>query len=152
MNIFTLIRTSLLIVVLAVSSAILAADYEPDTMTVPASSLLDADQLKGEHYSVANDVLVSGYMNHYTVNSDYGQFTAVGNRKMKKLLHEIDAISQAERDDLDQCGYRCCDWRSSRYRGFPGRTCDRSGGVDQQPGGRGIPPLQAYVEDCETGQ
>ena len=97
MNIFPLIRTSLLIVVLAVPSAIFAADYEPETMTVPASSQLDANQLQGEHYSIVDDVLVSGYMNHYTVNSDYGQFTAVGNRKLKKLLHEIDAIAELKK-------------------------------------------------------
>jgi hypothetical protein len=33
-------------------------------------------------------------MNHYTVDSEFGQFIAVGNRSLKKLLHEIDAIAE----------------------------------------------------------
>lgn len=72
----------------------LAGDYDPETMTVKAASLLPAEMLKGKHYSIADDVLVSGYMNYYTVNSDYGEFTAVGDRNLKILLHEIDAIAE----------------------------------------------------------
>jgi len=84
-------------VVLSVSHAAFSADYEPDTLTVPASSLLAADILQGEHYKIADDVLISGYMNHYTVDSDFGPFTAVGNRNLKKLLHEIIAIAELKK-------------------------------------------------------
>lgn len=70
------------------------ANYDPETMTISAASLLPPEVLQGEHYKVADDVTVSGYMNHYTVDSDYGVFTAVGNRKLKMLLHEIDAIAE----------------------------------------------------------
>ena len=96
-NIFLLTRTGFLIVVLSVSHAASSANYEPGTMTVPASSLLAADILQGEHYKIADDVLISGYMNHYTVDSDFGPFTAVGNRNLKKLLHEFIAIAELKK-------------------------------------------------------
>lgn len=86
-------RASLLLSALLISAVAFPGDYDPETMNVTAASLLPPEMLKGTHYSIADDVLVSGYMNYYTVNSDYGQFTAVGNRNLKKLLHEIDAIA-----------------------------------------------------------
>ncbi len=94
MNNIMLKQAVFFVLVCTLSLANLAADYEPDSLTVSAASLLGADKVQGDHYSIADDVLVSGYMNHYTVNSDYGQFTAVGDRQLKKLLHEIDAITQ----------------------------------------------------------
>lgn len=92
MNIVRLIRTTLCLVTLPVTLVVSAADYDPETLTVSAAGLLGADVLKRNHYKIADDVLVSGYMNHYTVDSDFGRFTAVGNRELKKLLHEIDAL------------------------------------------------------------
>lgn len=87
-------RAALLVSALLVSATALSGDYDPETMTVAAASLLPAEMLQGTHYRIADDVQVSGYMNYYTVDSDYGQFTAVGNRNLKKLLHEIDAIAE----------------------------------------------------------
>lgn len=87
-------RASLLASALLISLSAFPGDYEPETMKVTAASLLPAEMLKGEHYSIADEVLVNGYMNHYTVNSDYGQFAAVGNRNLKILLREIDAIAE----------------------------------------------------------
>ena len=63
-------------------------------MTVPTSSILEPSLLKGEHYKIAESVTVNGYMNHYTIDSEFGQFTAVGDRQLKKLLREIDAIAE----------------------------------------------------------
>jgi hypothetical protein len=87
-------RAGLLVSALLISAVAFPGDYDPETMNVTAASLLPSEMLKGTHYSIADDVLVSGYMNYYTVNSDYGQFTAVGNRNLKRLLHEIDAIAE----------------------------------------------------------
>ncbi len=82
------------------TTAILAAGafqptgFEPATMTIPASSLLEEDMLKGDRYTIAETVTVEGYMHHYAVESEFGQFTAVGDRALTKLLHEIDAIAE----------------------------------------------------------
>jgi len=89
--------TRLLMTVSAVfffTGAVLAIDFEPITLTVPATSILEANELKGAHYTIADSVTVEGYMNNYTVDSEFGQFTAVGNQSLKKLLHEIDAIAE----------------------------------------------------------
>ena len=94
MNIVGLIRTGLLVVALPVCSTAFAAEYDPDKLTVSAASLLSSDVIKGKYYKIADKVLVSGYMNHYTVDSDFGRFAAVGDRRLKKLLHEIDAIAE----------------------------------------------------------
>lgn len=91
------LRTALSVVVLLVSPAASPADYDSDTLTIAAASLLPSAMLQGKHYKIADDVLVSGYMNHFTVDSDFGQFTAVGNRSLKKLLHEINAIAELRR-------------------------------------------------------
>lgn len=82
---------------IAAAATISVADFEPATMTIPASSLLDEDLLKGEHYTIAESVTVDGYMNHYTVETGFGQFTAVGNLALIKLLNEIDVIVELKK-------------------------------------------------------
>lgn len=77
-----------------VASVTQAADFEAATLTVPASSILEPGLLEGEHYTIAESVTVDGYMNHYTVDSEFGPFRVVGDRALKKLLHEIDAIAE----------------------------------------------------------
>jgi hypothetical protein len=76
-----------------------AADFEADTLDVPTSSLLSAELMKGEHYTIDDTVTVKGYMNHYTVRSDYGEFTAVGDRALRKLIGETIAIGQLKEMD-----------------------------------------------------
>lgn len=94
MSITVLTRTVLWLLVLPISPAVFSADYDPESFTTSAADVVAADVLKGDHYKIADDVRVSGYMYHYTVDSDFGQFTAVGNRALKKLLHEIHAIAE----------------------------------------------------------
>jgi len=81
-------------VAILVASAAHAANFESATMTVSASSILEPSLLKGEHYTIQDSVTVDGYMNHYKVDSDFGPFTVVGDRALRKLLREIDAIAE----------------------------------------------------------
>lgn len=78
-------------------SAVHASEFEQGTVTVVASEILGTDMLKGEHYTIAESVTVDGYMNHYTVDSEFGQFAAVGDRALKILVHEIDAIAELKK-------------------------------------------------------
>ncbi len=87
---FIIIVTSALLV----ASAAQAANFEAASMTVPASTILEPGLLKGEHYTIAESVTVDGYMNHYSVESEFGPFSVTGDRALKKLLHEIDAIAE----------------------------------------------------------
>lgn len=77
-----------------VASAAHAANFESATMTVSASSILEPSLLKGEHYTIQDSVTVNGYMNHYNVDSDFGPFTVVGDRALRRLLREIHAIAE----------------------------------------------------------
>jgi len=89
--------TRLIIVATAVilaASAAQAANFDTATTTVSASSILKPGLLEGEHYRIAESVTVDGYMNHYTVESEFGPFNVVGDRALEKLLHEIDAIAE----------------------------------------------------------
>lgn len=93
-----MIRLSIIVATaILAANAVHAIDFEPLTMTIPASSILESNLLKGELYTIADTVTVDGYMHHYTVDSDFGQFTAVGDRALKKLLHEIEAIAELQK-------------------------------------------------------
>ena len=82
-----------LTVILSVNSGT-AAEFEPSTMEVPASDFLAADLLKGKHHTVNENVIVDGYINHYTVDSEFGQFAVDGDLELKKLVRELDAIAE----------------------------------------------------------
>jgi hypothetical protein len=58
-----------------------------------ASDILPKEKLKGKHYRIRNKVVSYGYMNHFTVDSDFGMFEVTGNGSLRKLLREIDAIA-----------------------------------------------------------
>lgn len=81
-----------------------AVEYEPATMTVPASSILEPGVLKGKHHSITEPVTVDGYMNHFIVNSDFGQFPVTGDLALKVLLHEIDAIAELKKISAAEAG------------------------------------------------
>jgi len=69
------------------------AEYEqyPDRKV---SDILRADKVNSEHYKIRDNVLVISYMDHYTVDSDYGVFEAAGDGALRKLLGEIHALDE----------------------------------------------------------
>ena len=58
-----------------------------------ASSLLSADLLKSNLYTVDEEVINDGLLNHYTVRSIFGVFRPNSTLAVKQLLHEIRAIA-----------------------------------------------------------
>lgn len=58
-----------------------------------ASDILPADKLAGEHYKISPTVQSYGFMDHFTVDSDYGVFEVTGDAMLRKLLREIDAMT-----------------------------------------------------------
>ena len=97
LNIVASMRAVFLVLLLFNCHTASSTDYDSSKLTVSAASLLGKDVLQGKDYKIADKVLVSGHMNHYTVDSNFGQFTAVGNRNLKKLLHEIYAIAELKK-------------------------------------------------------
>jgi hypothetical protein len=59
----------------------------------PATEVLPAELLRGPHFTVAPMVQNLGYMNAYTVNSDFGLFSANGDAMLRRLVREIAAIA-----------------------------------------------------------
>ena len=83
--------------IILVASAAQAVNFDAASITVSASSILEPSLLKGERYTIQDTVTVDGYMNHYNVDSDFGPFTVVGDRALRKLLREIDAIAELQK-------------------------------------------------------
>ena len=61
-----------------------------------AADILPADLLEGEHYSVLDSVRNDGYLNYYTINSDYGAFEAASTAMLRIRIREIGALAELE--------------------------------------------------------
>ena len=79
---------------LLMQSTVLAADFDPSVMTLSAATLVANQPLQGEHYRIADQVINRGFMNHYTVSSDFGEFSADSDQRLRALLHELKAIDE----------------------------------------------------------
>ena len=79
----------------AISSEIYAQDFESPPV-LKASEALPSEMQRGESFVVQEQVRNDGFMNHYVVDSDYGQFGAYGNLALAKLIQEIGALDQLE--------------------------------------------------------
>lgn len=92
------------ITVALITSTATASEFEQSSREVLASDTLETSSLKGRYHQVDEKVTVSGYMNHFTVNSNFGQFLVVGNLGLKRLLHELDAIAELKRRSATDAG------------------------------------------------
>jgi len=68
-------------------------DKLEEKTTLKASSLVSPDLLKSDLYTVDEEVMNDGLLNHYTVRSKFGVFTPDSTLALKQLLHEIQAIA-----------------------------------------------------------
>lgn len=59
-----------------------------------AEMILRSEFIRGEHFSVRREVPTSKGINFYTIDSDYGVFTAEGNSALVQRISEIRAIAQ----------------------------------------------------------
>ncbi|MFB3146366.1 MAG: hypothetical protein ACE1ZO_04515, partial [Nitrospirales bacterium] len=83
--------------VIALGGQVQAADYEVPH-NVHATEILRADVIQGPHYHIEDTVVTyDGYMNHYTVVSDYGTFEVTGDAALRKLILEIHAIAELKK-------------------------------------------------------
>ncbi len=68
--------------------------YETPPIILAASDILPADLLQGKYHRVAERVENDGYMNHYTIETEFGTFEAEGNAALRVTIVEISAIAQ----------------------------------------------------------
>ncbi len=79
-----------------------AADAQTQTgferrTVLRASTLLSPDLLKSNLYTIDEEVINDGLLNHYTVRSQFGIFRSNSTLAVKQLLHEIRAIAAMKR-------------------------------------------------------
>ena len=65
-----------------------------------AADVLPPELLEGEHHSVDDLVRSDGYLNYYTITSDYGEFEAASTATLRIRIIEIGAL--AELDELSK--------------------------------------------------
>ena len=63
-----------------------------------AATLLPEELLRGEHHVVDDRVRNDGYLNYYTIHSEYGEFEAASTAMLRIRIREIEAL--AELDEL----------------------------------------------------
>ncbi|HKA33949.1 MAG TPA: hypothetical protein VKH64_12090 [Candidatus Binatia bacterium] len=61
-----------------------------------ASKILPPDLISGPHHRVQEQVRNDGYLNIYTIDSKFGQFTAVSTAMLRKRVQEINALAVME--------------------------------------------------------
>jgi len=97
-NIF---QTFVITVFLFLSDAVFAEHHAFDQAAdLSAADVLSTDLLKGEHHTVEKVVKSDGYLNYYTIKSDYGEFAAISTAMVHVRVGEINAL--AELDELSQ--------------------------------------------------
>jgi hypothetical protein len=61
------------------------------------SDVVPPTLLRGPHYQLGPTVTTFTFMNHYSMTSDYGQFTAPSDARLRRLVREIAAIAELQK-------------------------------------------------------
>jgi hypothetical protein len=96
------LRTAAVLLLLALGSglrdAAALAQTGFDSPEVRATAdVVAPDLLRGPHYQLGPTVGTFAFMNHYTVTSDYGPFTAPSDARLRRLIREIAAIAELQK-------------------------------------------------------
>jgi hypothetical protein len=98
-----MVQITVITVILCFSNSIFAEHHEfGGAADWRATEVLSKDLLKGPHQRVEDQVQSDGYLNDYTINSDYGEFEAFSTAMLRTRIGGIDAL--AELDDLSHTG------------------------------------------------
>ena len=90
---------SLCLLQVIIPKAVLAEIEKPGILK--AQSFLQPEALKGEHYAVDDKVHNDGLLNHYSVNSSFGNFQVTGTSSLRILVREIEAIAAMKKIKTD---------------------------------------------------
>lgn len=82
-----------------IPKAVLAEIEKPGILK--AQSFLQPEVLKGEHYTVDDKVHNDGLLNHYSVNSSFGNFQVTSTSSLRILVREIEAIAEMKKIKTD---------------------------------------------------
>jgi hypothetical protein len=106
--------------------------------TLSAAQILPASIVKGLNHTVDDRVLNDGYMNHYTIQSRFGQFEAISTAKLRKRVDEITALATMEQvKGTDVFGDAVVKGGESAVRGVKHLVTDPIGTVEGTVSGIG---------------
>ena len=106
--------------------------------TLSAAQTLPASIVKGPNHTVDDRVLNDGYMNHYTIQSRFGQFKVVSTAKLRKRVNEITALAAMEQvEGTEVFGDAVVKGGESAARGFKHLVTDPIGTVEGTVSGIG---------------
>lgn len=77
------------------AATVVASDYE-QAPVLSAAEILPAELQQGDNYRVDDRVRNDGYLNYFTIDSDYGKFEAVGMAMLRERIREIGALAELE--------------------------------------------------------
>ena len=80
-------------VIFALSAFSLTAQQPEQPPVLKASETLRPEILKGANHSVQEPIPTTGFLNQYTLNSDFGVYNIKGNSLLAKRVHEINAMA-----------------------------------------------------------
>ena len=73
-----------------------AADFEPNELKLQASSVFGEEILTGPNHKVDEIMITHGYMNNFTIQSDFGEFKVSSNEQLIYRLAEVRALATLE--------------------------------------------------------
>jgi hypothetical protein len=94
-TISVLAATVLILIGSAVTQAQAPSGYEAEPV-LNAKDLAAAELLKGPHYTVDPKVPVRGFIERFTIQSNYGTFQANGQRMLPIRVNEVEALAKLE--------------------------------------------------------
>jgi len=81
----------------SVSTPLTADQSFEQPPVLKASQVLRPGVYKGPHHVIQEDIPTSGFLNQYTIISDFGAFKVQGNALLAKRIHEINAIAALQK-------------------------------------------------------
>ena len=83
--------------IFALPTTLFAEDYEANKISISASELVNEEMMSGPHYRLEEEAFIEGYMNNYTVRSDFGTFSAESDFDLRVLIREVAAIAELQK-------------------------------------------------------
>ena len=84
---------SLTILAIVYVSSAQAQEHDDSDHTLEAHRAIPANMLEGPHYRIVDPVVNRFALDEFTVQSDFGEFHAIGQLDLRMLLREIQAIA-----------------------------------------------------------
>ena len=113
-------KTLALVFLVLMQVSVQAEDYEKPP-TVSASKIFTDVALKGEQYEVRSKVPTDGFLTRSVIDSDFGEFVAVGPGMLRIRLNEIEALGKLEKFENSE----------EFQRGVKESASEKKGGVEQ---------------------